>query len=145
MIRRKWKFKPHESSIWKKDNKRQFTRHFYSNLRVSRTNIREFTKPWRQRRLQCEVAFVSELKIQKIPCFSLDLLEFAWICFPWETLKLSSSISQLGNHISGVLYYRSRLAKQNSVVLNVCLQSKNIVFRHLWVIRCLILAFWMIY
>ena len=35
-------------------------------------NIREFTKLRRQRRLQRKVAFVSELKIQKTPCFSFE-------------------------------------------------------------------------
>ena len=47
---------------------------------------------------------------------------------------MSFSISQLGNRISGVLYCRSGAAKQNSVVLNVCRQSKYMVLRHLFVL-----------
>ena len=64
----------------------------------------EFTKPRRQRQLYRNIAFVSKLWIQNIPCFSL---EFASL----EALKLSFSISRLGYSTSGVLYCRSMAPK----------------------------------
>ena len=75
---------------------------------------------WLQRQLKCSFCF--QTSIWKDSLFSIR------IHFPWESVKSSFAIAQLGNPISNVLFFRSGSSKWNSIILNFNYQG-NRAFR----------------